>query len=147
MRAVVQRVSSASVDIDGRQVARIESGLLALVGFGEGDGKKDIHWMANKLSGLRIFEDADGKMNLSVLDTGGSILVVPNFTLYGDCQKGRRPSFSSAAAPEKARELFDRLVGLLKECGVPTPKGTFGAHMHVELTNDGPVTLIIESPQ
>ncbi|MFP3903104.1 MAG: D-aminoacyl-tRNA deacylase [Armatimonadota bacterium] len=147
MRAVVQRVSSASVSADDREVGGIDSGLVVLVGFGEGDGERDIHWMANKLSGLRVFEDADGKMNLSVLDTGGSILVVPNFTLYGDCQKGRRPSFSSAAAPEKARKLFDRLVGLLKECGVPSTKGIFGAHMQVQLINDGPVTLIIESPQ
>lgn len=147
MRTVVQRVSSSSVVVDGQVVGEIDRGLVALVGFGEEDTDRDLHWMANKLTELRVFEDEDGRMNLGVKDIGGTILLVPNFTLYGDCQKGRRPSFSAAASAEKARDLFERLVDIVKECGVPAAKGEFGAHMHVALDNDGPVTLIIDSSQ
>ncbi len=145
MRAVIQRVAQASVEVEGQQVAAIGRGLLVLASFGPDDTDDDIRYMAKKIAGLRIFEDEAGKMNLSVADVGGEILAVPNFTIHGDCRKGRRPSFSAAAAPEQARELFERFLEALRATGVPTKAGVFGAHMHVHLINDGPVTLLLDS--
>ena len=146
MRVVIQRVSRADVVVEGQCLGSIETGLLVLAGFADADGDEQLRWMANKIAGLRVFEDDEEKMNLSVGDVGGSILLVPNFTLYADCQKGRRPGFSGAAAPDIATDLFDRFVDMVKESGVCVRKGQFGAHMVVSLSNDGPVTLIIDSP-
>ena len=139
MRAVVQRVASASVGVDGERIAAIGHGLLVLVGVGEGDGEEQADRLAAKLDALRVFEDPAGKMNLSVRDTGGEILVVSNFTLYGDARKGNRPSFVAAAPPELAESLVERLRTTLGAQG-----GRFGARMAVELVNDGPVTVLIE---
>jgi len=147
VRVVVQRVTQGSVEVDGEVVGQIGPGLLVLVGFRPGDGDGDLDWMARKLVGLRLFEDADGKMNLSVEETGGALLLVPQFTLYGDCRKGRRPGFSDALAPDEATVLFDRFCGLVVLSGRPVQRGVFGAHMRVSLLNDGPVTLIMDSPQ
>ena len=144
MRVVVQRVSEASLSIDGVECARIGRGLVVLAGLGPGDAVADLAWMAGKVAGLRIFSDAEGKMNLSVAEVGGGVLAVPNFTLFGDCRKGRRPGFSGAAPPEIAAGLFDRFCELLAG-SVATQRGVFGAHMHVSLTNDGPVTLLLDS--
>lgn len=146
MRVVIQRVSRAEVVVDGECLGQIDAGLLVLVGFADGDGEDQLRWMANKIVALRVFEDEDEKMNLCVGDVGGSVLLVPNFTLYADCQKGRRPGFSGAATPEVAAGLFDRFVAIVQESGVGVRKGQFGAHMLVSLCNDGPVTLIIDSP-
>ncbi|MFW5868328.1 MAG: D-aminoacyl-tRNA deacylase [Armatimonadota bacterium] len=145
MRAVVQRVSAARVEVEGEAIGEIGSGLMVLVGCGEGDSEEDAAWLADKIANLRIFEDADGKMNLSVLDTGGAVLLVPNFTLYGDCRKGRRPSFTGACAPHVANEFMDVLADRIAETGLRVERGEFGAHMHVTLTNDGPVTLLLSS--
>ncbi|MFO0948730.1 MAG: D-aminoacyl-tRNA deacylase [Planctomycetota bacterium] len=147
MRVVVQRVKKASVTIDGQVVGRIDAGLLVLVGVREGDGDKDIEFLAEKLVNLRIFPDDVGKMNRSVLEMGGGILVVSQFTLYGDCRKGRRPSFIGAAGPEIAVPVYERFVERLRGSGVPIETGRFAAMMDVELINDGPVTLIIDSPE
>ena len=147
MRVVIQRVSRAEVVVDGECIGRIDAGLLVLAGFADGDAEEQLRWMANKIVALRVFEDDEEKMNLCVGDVAGSILLVPNFTLYADCQKGRRPGFSGAAAPDVATGLFDRFVAMVQESGVGVRKGRFGAHMLVSLSNDGPVTLIIESPQ
>lgn len=147
MRVVIQRVSRADVLVDGECLGTIGAGLLVLAGFAEGDADDQLRWMANKIAGLRVFEDDEEKMNLSVGDVAGSILLVPNFTLYADCQRGRRPSFSGAAAPDVATGLFDRFAVMVQESGVEVQKGRFGAHMLVSLSNDGPVTLIIDSPQ
>ena len=145
MRAVVQRVSAASVDVEGKTVGAIEQGLMVLLGVAHGDGEEQAQWLATKIAGLRIFEDDQGKMNRSLLDVGGDALVVSQFTLYGDCRKGRRPSFSGAAPPEIAEPLCERFVALLQKAGVGrVESGVFGAHMEVELRNDGPVTLILE---
>jgi len=144
LRVVLQRVSDASLTIDDTAQARIGEGLVILAGFAPTDGPDDLRWMAEKIAGLRVFEDEDGKMNLSVGEIAGSILSVPNFTLYGDCRKGRRPGFSNAAAPELATELFDRFCDELQSL-VPTQRGVFGAHMHIALTNNGPVTLLLDS--
>lgn len=130
--------------MDGRIVGRIDAGLLVLVGFTHTDTEDHVGWMADKVIGLRIFGDAEQKMNLGLADIGGSALVVSQFTLYGDAQKGRRPSFIDAARPEHAMRLYERFVALLKERGVPTETGEFGAMMDVELVNDGPVTLWLE---
>ena len=146
MRAVVQRVARASVRAGGETVAQIEAGLLALVGVGEGDGAADVAWLVDKLAHLRIFEDGAGKMNHSLLESGGAALVVSQFTLYGDARKGRRPSFSAAARPEIAEGLIAQVVAGLRSLGVPTETGRFGAHMAVDLQNDGPVTIILELP-
>jgi D-tyrosyl-tRNA(Tyr) deacylase len=140
MRALVQRVSSAGVDVDGEQVASIGRGLLILLGVHEDDGEEQADWIARKLEALRVFEDGDGKMNLSVRDVGGELLVVSNFTLYGDARKGNRPSFVSAGRPELAEPLVERVRAALGAQG-----GRFGARMAVDLVNDGPVTLLIES--
>jgi D-tyrosyl-tRNA(Tyr) deacylase len=132
------------VRVDGRVVGRIGHGLLALVGFTLTDGEEQLVWMAEKIVGLRIFGDAEQKMNLALTDIRGAVLVVSQFTLYGDAQKGRRPSFIAAARPEQAIPLYERFVALLRERGIPTETGEFGAVMDVELVNDGPVTLWLE---
>ena len=143
MRAVVQRVSEASVAVDGQMVGSIGRGLMVLVGCGEGDGSEEARALADKLANLRVFEDVEGKMNLSVLEIGGEVLVVPNFTLYGDCRKGRRPSFTGACVPESAARLVDEVAEALAGAGLTVARGEFGAHMQVSLTNDGPVTLLL----
>lgn len=146
MRAVVQRVSEATVRVDGAVVGAIGGGLLVLLGVAPEDGEAEARWLANRVAGLRILADDEGKMNRSVLDTGCDVLVVSQFTLYGDCKKGRRPSFVGAALPLHAEPLYERFCELLLEEGVQTvERGRFGAHMHVNLVNDGPVTLILES--
>lgn len=145
MRAVVQRVSSASVRVDGKTVGEIGQGLLALVGVHLEDADREAGYVAAKIVNLRVFPDDDGKMNRSVLDVGGEVLVVSQFTLYGDTRKGRRPSFVDAAAPEIAEPLVQAVVDRLSELGLRTARGAFGAHMEVELTNDGPVTILIET--
>lgn len=145
MRSVVQRVKKASVKVGDETVGRIGSGLLVLLGVGAGDGDADIAWMAEKLIGLRIFEDNEGKMNLSITDVGGDILLVSQFTLYGDCRKGKRPSFSSAAPPERARPIFERVGAEIRQRGLKVETGVFQAEMEVELVNDGPVTILLDS--
>jgi D-tyrosyl-tRNA(Tyr) deacylase len=144
MRALVQRVSRAEVRIGERISGAIGVGLLVLVGFTNGDGDEQLAWMADKLVSLRIFGDAEQKMNLSLLEAGGSLLVVSQFTLYGDASKGRRPSFIAAARPETAIPLYEKFLVLLRERGAPIQTGEFGAMMDVELVNDGPVTLLLE---
>jgi D-tyrosyl-tRNA(Tyr) deacylase len=147
VRVVVQRVSQAKVEVEGAVVGQIGPGLLVLIGFRPGDGETDLDWMARKLIGLRLFEDAGEKMNLSVAEVAGELLLVPQFTLYGDCRKGRRPGFSDALAPAQATLLFDRFCDVVEQSGQPVQRGVFGAHMQVSLVNDGPVTLILDSPQ
>ena len=147
MRAVIQRVQSASVCVDGRMTGKIDQGLLVLVGVGKGDGEKDIAYMVSKLPDLRIFEDASGKFNLSLREAGGGMLVVSQFTLYGDCRKGRRPSFTDAAEPAEAKILYEQLVFKLREQGTPVETGEFQAKMEVHLVNDGPVTILLDSRQ
>lgn len=145
MKAVVQRVSSASVDVGGERLSAIERGLLVLLGVARTDSDDDAAWMAEKIVSLRIFEDEEGKMNRSVVDVSGSILAVSQFTLLGDCRKGRRPSFVEAAPPEEAQRLYDRFVARTRALGVATETGRFRAHMDVLLVNDGPVTILLES--
>jgi D-tyrosyl-tRNA(Tyr) deacylase len=145
MRAVVQRVSHATVEVDGEICGKIELGLLVLVGAVHGDTQADAEFLARKIAGLRIFPDENGKMNLDVSQAGGAILAVSQFTLLGDCRKGRRPSFQAAARPERARPLFDHYVAHTKTLGLSCPTGIFGAMMKVELLNDGPVTLLIDT--
>jgi D-aminoacyl-tRNA deacylase len=144
MRVVLQRVSRASVTIDGRTAGAVERGFCLLVGFTHGDTEATVDWMAEKVAGLRLFSDAEGKMNLGLDEAGGAILVVSQFTLYGDAAKGRRPSFVDAARPEQAIPLYERFVGALRGRGLEVATGEFGAHMMVEIHNDGPVTLILE---
>ena len=144
MRVVVQRVRRASVSVDGKVVGQIGRGVMVLVGVREADTAEEARWLANKIAGLRIFEDEEGKMNRSVLETGGSALVVSQFTLYADARKGRRPSFTEAARPDMAAALIRRFIDFLQEEGVPTEKGIFQAMMLVEIHNDGPVTIILE---
>jgi D-tyrosyl-tRNA(Tyr) deacylase len=144
MRIVLQRVSRARVTVDGRTTGEIGPGLLLLAGFGHDDGEEALAWMARRIPALRIFPDAEGKMNLSLDDTGGELLVVSQFTLYGDSGRGNRPSFIAAARPEAAEALYLRFVALLREGGRSVATGEFGAMMAVELVNDGPVTLILE---
>ncbi len=144
MRVLLQRVNQASVKIEGEKTAEIGKGVLLLVGIGEGDGEEQISWLVNKIANLRIFEDLEGKMNLSLLDIGGEALVVSQFTLYADTRKGRRPSFTDAAPPEKASPLVDLFAEKLSAMRVPTRTGTFAAHMQIELVNDGPVTIWLE---
>lgn len=146
MRAVIQRVSRAAVEVEGQTVGRIGPGLLVLLGVAKGDGPAEVDYMVDKLAGLRIFSDQDGKMNRSIADAGGALLVVPQFTLLGDTRQGRRPGFDAAAPPELARALYEQLVQALKAKGLPVETGRFGAHMQVALENDGPVTFIVESP-
>ena len=144
MRVVVQRVKQASVSAEGRVVGAIGHGLMLLVGIRTGDTEAEAQWMASKIATLRIFDDDAGKLNRSVLDVGGSALVVSQFTLYGDARKGRRPSYTEAAPPEVAEPLIRRLVELLEGEGVPVQTGVFRAHMLVEIQNDGPVTILLE---
>lgn len=146
MRVVLQRAKEADVTVDNKKVGEIEHGLVCLVGFTEGDGPEAIAYMAEKLVHLRIFEDDAGKMNRSLLDVGGAILSVSQFTLYGDCRKGRRPNFMAAARPEVAEELYNAFNEKLRSYNVQVETGIFGAMMEVKLINDGPVTLILESP-
>ena len=146
MRAVVQRVSSASVTVDEREVGRIGPGLCVLLGVRSGDGEQEASWMAEKLVNLRIFEDENGKLNRSLLDAGGAMLIVSQFTLYGDCRKGRRPSFIDAALPEVANTLYEKFVECVRFRGIEVATGEFQTHMVVSLSNDGPVTLILDSP-
>ncbi|MCA8992314.1 MAG: D-tyrosyl-tRNA(Tyr) deacylase [Planctomycetaceae bacterium] len=145
MRAVLQRVSRAQVTVDGGVVGAIEGGILVLLGIAAEDTLDDLNWMVRKVAELRFFEDADGKMNLSVEDVGGAVLVVSQFTLYGDCRKGRRPSFIAAAEPAKAVEYYEKFCEELTRRGIKVATGQFRAHMDVELVNDGPVTLLVDS--
>ena len=145
MRAVIQRVQSASVKVGGELVSEIGAGLLIFLGIAHDDTETELEYIANKVANLRIFEDADGKMNCSLLDTGGSALVVSQFTLYGDCRKGRRPSFIDAARPEVANALYEQFITALKQLNIPTQGGTFQAMMDVQLINDGPVTILLDS--
>ena len=146
MRAVLQRVRRARVVVGEEVVGAIERGLLVLLGVAPGDTPEGARWLAEKTAGLRVFADADDKMNLSVQDVGGGVLVVSQFTLYGDCRKGRRPSFIGAAPPEVAVPLYEAFVNAVRALGVPVQTGRFGAMMQVELVNDGPVTLILDWP-
>jgi D-tyrosyl-tRNA(Tyr) deacylase len=144
VRAVLQRVTRASVTVEGAVVGQIERGYLVLLGVTHADTTAEAEWLAQKIAGLRLFEDSDGKMNLALSDVGGAVLVVSQFTLYGDARKGRRPSFTEAAAPELAEPLVDQVVATLRETGLAVATGVFGAQMDVALINDGPVTLIVE---
>ncbi|MDB9822240.1 D-aminoacyl-tRNA deacylase [Deltaproteobacteria bacterium] len=145
MRAVVQRVKSARVEVGGRTIGEIEKGLLIFLGVGGEDSEKNCEYIANKIANLRIFPDERDLMNLSLIDTGGGALVVSQFTLWGDCRKGRRPSFARAAGPERARELYEHFIGLLRGTGLMVATGEFQEMMDVHLVNDGPVTLLIDS--
>lgn len=145
MRAVVQRVTRASVEVAGEVVGQIGPGLLVLLGVEEHDTRADLDYLSQKVIGLRIFEAADGKMNRSLSETGGAMLVVSQFTLYGDCRKGRRPSFIAAARPERANELYQRFVEEVRGQGITVATGVFQAEMQVALVNDGPVTLLLDS--
>ncbi len=145
MRAVVQRTSSSSVVIAGKITADIEQGLTVLLGIKQGDNQKDAEYMMDKIVNLRVFEDTDGKMNCSLLDIKGELLVVSQFTLYGDARKGRRPGFSSAELPELAEPLFNYCVDYVKQYGINAKTGIFGADMKVNLTNDGPCTILLDS--
>nr|MDD6336204.1 D-aminoacyl-tRNA deacylase [bacterium] len=145
MRCVVQRAATAKVEVEGQIVGQIGRGLMVLVGFCQEDGQKDIDWMAHKLAGLRIFEDAEGKMNKSVRDIDGSLLLVSQFTLYGDATRGFRPSFIGAAPADHARGLFDDFVARMREEGLPVETGVFQADMQVSLVNDGPVTIWLDT--
>lgn len=145
MRAVVQRVSSARVTVDGEITGKIERGFLVLLGVGEDDTDEDVVYLAGKVVGLRVFEDESGKMNLTLNDVDGAVLAVSQFTLFGDCSKGRRPSFVAAARPEKANSLYEAFVAEVRGQGVQVETGRFQAHMDVSLVNDGPVTLMLDS--
>lgn len=145
MRAVVQRVSQASVTVDGEVTGRIDTGLMVLLGVEDGDADRDARYLAEKIAGLRVFEDADGKMNLSLADVGGGMLVVSQFTLLGDCRKGRRPSFVAAAQPAEAERLYEYFVSIVQGLGIKAECGRFRTHMNVALVNDGPVTLMLDS--
>lgn len=147
MRAVVQRVSEASVAVDGHQVGAIGRGLLVLLGVTHSDGDAEAHGLARKIASLRIFEDAAGKFNLALADVNGAVLVVSQFTLYGDARKGRRPSFTDAARPEQAEPLIERFVQALRGEDLPVQTGVFGAIMAVRLVNDGPVTLVLDTAE
>lgn len=145
MRAVVQRVKEASVQVNNEIVGQIKAGLLVLVGIGKEDQKSDIEWLANKITGLRIFEDDLGKMNLSVGDIEGEVLLISQFTLFGDCRKGKRPSFSEAAAPEEAKLIFEDLIRTMESNDLKVETGIFQADMDVKLLNWGPVTILLDS--
>ena len=145
MRAVVQRVSRAQVTVNGEIVGKIGLGLLVLLGVGRDDGEADATYLAEKIAGLRVFEDAQGKMNRSVQEVGGSVLAVSQFTLYGDVRRGKRPSFDAAAPPEKARQLYEFFVEQIRAAGLPCETGRFQEMMKVELVNEGPVTILLDS--
>jgi D-tyrosyl-tRNA(Tyr) deacylase len=147
MRALIQRVQSASVDVDGETVGKIGQGLLVLAGAAREDGNEEIDLLARKISGMRIFADGGNKFSLSVLDIGGAILLVSQFTLFADCRKGRRPGFSNAAAPELAEPLIERMAGKFREQGIKVETGVFGAMMNVSLVNDGPVTIWLDTQE
>lgn len=145
MRAVIQRVSEASVRVDGALVGQIGRGFLVLLGITHSDGEAEALWLAKKIACLRLFEDAEGKMNLGLTDVGGGVLAVSQFTLYGDARKGRRPSFVEAARPEQAQPLYEQFCTALRSEGIEVAQGIFQAHMQVTMVNDGPVTLIVET--
>lgn len=145
MRAVVQRVSRAQVTVEGQVVGQIDRGLMVLLGVAEDDTQNDVVYLSHKIAGLRVFEDHEGRMNLSLADIAGAMLVVSQFTLLGDCRKGRRPSFVSAAKPDHANALYEGFVAEIKGQGIPVETGRFQTHMDVELVNDGPVTLLLDS--
>jgi D-tyrosyl-tRNA(Tyr) deacylase len=145
MRAVVQRVAHSGVTVEEKIVGKIDEGLCILLGVGVGDAEEDAEWLADKIVNLRIFEDGGGKMNRSLLETGGGVLVVSQFTLYGDCRKGRRPSFVKAASAEEGNRLYEYFVERVKLYGIKTECGIFQTHMRVEILNDGPVTLILDT--
>ena len=145
MRAVVQRVTNADVKIDGRENGKIDNGLLVLLGVGNGDTEEDMKYIADKIIKLRIFSDENDKMNLSLEDVGGSMLVISQFTLYGDCSHGRRPYFGNAMEPVSANEMYEKFVAYIREQGIHTETGEFGADMKVSLTNDGLVKIMLES--
>ena len=145
MRAVIQRVSEASVSVDSEVVGRIEDGLMVLLGVEEGDAERDAIYLAEKTAGLRIFEDAEGLMNISVADAGGSVLAISQFTLLGDVRKGKRPSFIAAAKPEPANQLYESYCEKLRNLQLPVEQGVFQADMKVSLVNDGPVTILLDS--
>jgi D-tyrosyl-tRNA(Tyr) deacylase len=145
MRFVCQRVLRAQVEVNGQSVGRIDKGLLVYLGVGKEDTLKDAEFMAEKLINLRIFPDDDGKMNRSLLDVGGAVLLVSNFTLHGDCRKGRRPGFDAAAQPRLAEQLYEKVADLIARQGVSVEKGIFGEYMHVTSTNDGPINFILDS--
>ncbi|MBQ0107936.1 MAG: D-tyrosyl-tRNA(Tyr) deacylase [Phascolarctobacterium sp.] len=145
MRVVVQRVDRASVTVDNKVVGQVDKGLMVLFGVAPDDTDKDLNYIVDKVAGLRIFEDDQDKMNLSVQDVGGSILAVSQFTLYGDCRKGKRPSFDGAAKPELANSYYEKFVAALRDKGIKVETGVFRAHMLVELVNNGPVTMLLDS--
>jgi len=145
MRAVIQRVSRAQVRVDGKTTGEIGPGLLILLGVGQGDTSREADYLLDKIINLRIFEDAGGKMNLSLLETGGQLMVISQFTLYADCRKGRRPSFTDAAPPGDAQKLYDYFVGSARQRGLQVATGVFQALMEVELVNSGPVTILLDS--
>jgi D-tyrosyl-tRNA(Tyr) deacylase len=147
MRACIQRVNEAQVTSEGATRGRIGRGLMVLLGIGEGDSERDATWLADKIVGLRIFEDDAGKMNRSLAEAGGAMLVVSQFTLYGDCRRGRRPSFSAAAPPEIAQRLYETFVACVRATGIDVSTGRFREHMQVSLVNDGPVTLWIDTAE
>jgi D-tyrosyl-tRNA(Tyr) deacylase len=147
MRAVIQRVKSAEVCVDGRVTGKVGKGLLVLLGVGKGDGESDLSFLASKIPELRIFEDESGKFNLSLKEIGGEMLIVSQFTLYGDCRKGRRPSFTEAEEPTIAKNLYEQFILKLRGQGIPVQTGEFQAKMEVHLINDGPVTLLLDSRQ
>ena len=145
MRAVVQRVKEASVNVEGELVGKIKAGLLVLLGVGDEDDNKDLEYLVDKVVGLRIFEDENDKMNLSIIDVAGELLVVSQFTLYGDARKGKRPSFSSSASPDIGMKYYEEFINRTKDLGIKTETGVFGAHMDVNLINNGPVTILLDS--
>jgi D-tyrosyl-tRNA(Tyr) deacylase len=147
MRALLQRVTRARCTVEGAVTGEIGAGLVVLVGAAVGDRHDDADWLARKVAGLRVFGDAERLMNRDLRETGGGALVIPQFTLYGDARRGRRPDFTAAARPEQAEPLFERFCATLAEERVPVARGVFGAHMAIELVNDGPVTLLVESPR
>ena len=147
MRACIQRVSEASVTVEGEVTGRIAKGFVVLLGIGHNDGQEDAEWLADKVVGLRVFEDDAGKMNRSIVEASGAMLIISQFTLYGDCRRGRRPSFTDAAPPERAEQLYEAFVARVQAAGIEVATGRFREHMLVSLVNDGPVTLWIDTAE